>query len=175
MDLRVEKTRSSIINAFIELRGKKPLEKITVKELAELARINKATFYSHYEDIYDLSKQLEDETINSIINHISNLDMLVEDPKRITTELTTAFLSEITLVNILFSDSRNAILSSCLEKKFKEIIFKNHPEYNTTEWNIKLTAIIQGSFYAFAGNYKDMDVNLLIDIIGDINESILKE
>lgn len=48
MDLRIERTRKSIINAFIELRAHKPIEKITVKELAERAYINKATFYSHY-------------------------------------------------------------------------------------------------------------------------------
>ena len=40
MDLRTEKTRRSIINAFLELRAKKPLEKITVKELSEKAEIN---------------------------------------------------------------------------------------------------------------------------------------
>ena len=34
MDLRVEKTRKSIINAFIALRAKKPLEKITIKDLS---------------------------------------------------------------------------------------------------------------------------------------------
>ena len=51
MDLRVEKTERGIKNAFIELRSKKPLEKITIKELCELACINKSTFYSHYRDI----------------------------------------------------------------------------------------------------------------------------
>ena len=55
MDLRIQKTRNSIINAFLELRSRKPIEKITVTELAELAVINKATFYKHYKDIYDLS------------------------------------------------------------------------------------------------------------------------
>ena len=37
MDLRIQRTRKSIINAFIELRATKPLEKITVKELSDLA------------------------------------------------------------------------------------------------------------------------------------------
>ena len=55
MDLRIEKTERGIKNAFIELRSRKPLEKITVKELCESARINKSTFYAHYKDIYDLS------------------------------------------------------------------------------------------------------------------------
>ncbi|EKC69722.1 TetR family HTH transcriptional regulator [human gut metagenome] len=39
----------------------KPLEKITVKELCESARINKSTFYAHYKDIYDLSDAMEEE------------------------------------------------------------------------------------------------------------------
>ena len=54
MDLRRQRTKNSIINAFIQLRASKPLEKITVKELSELAYINKATFYTYYQDIYDL-------------------------------------------------------------------------------------------------------------------------
>lgn len=44
MDLRIEKTERGIKNAFIELRSKKALEKITVKELCESAMINKSTF-----------------------------------------------------------------------------------------------------------------------------------
>ena len=111
MDLRKERTKRNIINAFIELRAKKPLERITVKELSELALINKATFYSHYEDVYDLSKQLEDETINSIIMNVSNLDNMIENTKQTTHELVTAFLSQTQLINILFSDSRNKYLS----------------------------------------------------------------
>ena len=63
MDLRIEKTRNSIVNTFLELRSKKDLEKITVKELCEKAQINKSTFYSHYHDIYDLSEHLEDEVV----------------------------------------------------------------------------------------------------------------
>ena len=52
MDIRIEKTRQSIINAFIELRSHKELERITIKELCEKAQINKSTFYAHYQDIY---------------------------------------------------------------------------------------------------------------------------
>ena len=47
MDIRIEKTRQSIINAFIELRSHKELERITIKELCEKAQINKSTFYAH--------------------------------------------------------------------------------------------------------------------------------
>ncbi len=39
MDLRVQRTQRNIINAFLQLRTKKPIEKITIKELSELAYI----------------------------------------------------------------------------------------------------------------------------------------
>ena len=72
MDLRIEKTERGIKNAFIELRSRKPLEKITVKELCESARINKSTFYAHYKDIYDLSDAMEEEVVQSIANSIQH-------------------------------------------------------------------------------------------------------
>ena len=54
MDLRITRTRNSIFSAFLELRSKKALERITVKELTEKAGISKQTFYLHFKDIYDL-------------------------------------------------------------------------------------------------------------------------
>ena len=60
MDLREKKTLRAIRTAFLQLRGQRPLEKITVKELCELAEISKATFYIHYRDLYDLSDRLTD-------------------------------------------------------------------------------------------------------------------
>ncbi len=70
MDKRIEKTQKAIKEAFIKLRAKKPLEKISVKELCEIAYINKSTFYSHYENIYALSDALEYELVLSIISSI---------------------------------------------------------------------------------------------------------
>lgn len=39
----------------------KPIKDISVKELTDLADINRGTFYLHYRDIYDMLEQLEDE------------------------------------------------------------------------------------------------------------------
>ena len=45
MDIRIEKTKTAIHNTFLELRSKKPLEKITIKELCELTKISTSTAY----------------------------------------------------------------------------------------------------------------------------------
>ena len=68
MDMRVKKTKRSIINAFLELRSKMPLEKIRINELCRIAEINKSTFYAHYQDIYQLSEEVEQEVLQSYLN-----------------------------------------------------------------------------------------------------------
>ena len=81
MDLRVKKTERAIRNAFYELICEKPVQKITVKELAERAEINKTTFYAHYETIYDLLGTLEQEAIDAVLENLDEFRMLFDNPK----------------------------------------------------------------------------------------------
>ena len=64
-DQRVRLTKSMIKSAFLDLLSKKNVRHITVRELCEKAQINRATFYAHYMDIYDLKQQLENELLSS--------------------------------------------------------------------------------------------------------------
>lgn len=174
MDLRTERTKRSIINAFLELREKKPLEKITVKELSELAYINKATFYSHYHDIYDLSDQLENEFLSSILKNIPHPDNLILNPRLVVEELTLALTAEHKLLHTLFSGSRAGILAEKLELILKEQIYSQHPEYKKSlEWDILLSFLIQGGFHAYM-SHTDEDTSEVIRILGGINDCLKK-
>ena len=172
MDLRIERTRKSIHNAFIQLRSKKPLEKISVKELAELAYINKATFYSHYKDIYDLSDKLEDELIASIIKTIPNPENMISDSANMSAFVTTAFTSHKSLLYTIFSDSRTGIFVKKLDAALKELIYTYHPQYkNNLDMYIIFTMIIQGTFYACI-THPDDDIQEVSRIIGKVNECL---
>ena len=81
MDLRVKKTEKAIRGALYQLILEKPVEKISVRELSERAEINKTTFYAHYDTIYDLIDRLEQETIESIIEHLDDCNLLFEKPE----------------------------------------------------------------------------------------------
>ena len=70
-DARVRYTRMRIREAFFRCLREKPVNKITVKELCELAEINRATFYTHYLDPFDLLEKLEEETLQGIESFIS--------------------------------------------------------------------------------------------------------
>lgn len=175
MDLRVQRTRRSIINAFLELRTKKPLEKITVKELSEKALINKATFYQHFSDIYELSETLEDEVIEAIFNSIPHVNDLTENPRQGCQDLFEALSSQNSLVDILFSDSRQPHLIAKLEQKIKAAIYTGHPEYEgSLETEVLLTVLIQGNASAFS-MYKTKEPQKVIEILSRITECLVKE
>ena len=64
-DLRVIKTKKAIRRAFTELMSRKPLEEITVSDVAAEAMINRKTFYAHYASIFDIIAEIEDEIVAS--------------------------------------------------------------------------------------------------------------
>ena len=57
-DRRVNRTKRQIKKALINLLSKKALSRITVSEITELADIGRGTFYTHYQDIYDLYQRI---------------------------------------------------------------------------------------------------------------------
>lgn len=65
-DYRVQLTRRMFRQALTDLLREKPLQKITVKELCQLAGVNRGTFYAHYQDLYDLMEQLEREMMEEL-------------------------------------------------------------------------------------------------------------
>ena len=47
-------TKQVMADAFEQLLERKPFDKITVKDVVEIAHVNRQTFYYHFRDIYDL-------------------------------------------------------------------------------------------------------------------------
>ena len=54
LDPRVKRTRSLIMQAFSELLAVKSFDAISVQDVADKAQINRATFYAHFIDKYEL-------------------------------------------------------------------------------------------------------------------------
>ena len=149
-DLRIQKTRNAIINAFITLRANKPLQKITIKELADLAMINKATFYLHYKDIYDLSNTLENDVLTQILKGMPDPELLFSNPEQGTKDLFQSFISQGQLCNILFSGDRFDILARKIDAGLKEYIYQKYPEKrDNLQANILLSIITYGGFHTY--------------------------
>ena len=68
------RTRSAIREALTEMLAVKPVGKITVQELIDKANICRTTFYAHYEDIYDLLSEVENDILSEIREGLEGLD-----------------------------------------------------------------------------------------------------
>ena len=73
-DARVRYTQRVIKESFLMLLRNKPVNKITVKEVCELAELNRATFYAHYSDCFALKESIEQELLDAFGQSLLYLD-----------------------------------------------------------------------------------------------------
>ncbi len=69
-DRRVRRTKKLLTQALTELMQQKQVKEITVKELTDLADMNRGTFYLYYRDIFDMLESIENSlfrTLNDIL------------------------------------------------------------------------------------------------------------
>ncbi|NFV13192.1 TetR/AcrR family transcriptional regulator [Clostridium sp. FAM 1755] len=78
---RILYTKKVIKESLIELLQHKKIHEVTVTDICKKANINRGTFYTHYKDVYDLLKSIEDELFNQILEYIEETP--VEDYKNI--------------------------------------------------------------------------------------------
>ena len=70
-DRRVRRTKKLLTQALTQLLQEKQINEITVKELTDLADMNRGTFYLYYKDMFDMLEKIEDgmfEALNAIIS-----------------------------------------------------------------------------------------------------------
>jgi len=64
-------TRQNLIDSFWLLYCKKSIEKITVKEICDVAGYNRSTFYVYFKDAYEILAEIEEQTI--IVEDFKNI------------------------------------------------------------------------------------------------------
>lgn len=166
MDLREKKTVRNIQNAFLKLRAKKPLERITVKELVQLAEVGKSTFYLHYKDVYDLSERMQEEVIQKIYDGIKWSEVFLENPSQFMQEVFLNFEKYFGLTDILFSGRQYYVLAHYVDQGAKEYLFRKFPDLREdAEYNIRLSYHIQGGFYAYIENHEKFGHEKAMEIL----------
>lgn len=60
-------TKQAMVAALKTLMAQKPLEKVTIQEIADLCGMKRQNFYYHFEDIYDLLRWMFEEEAVSLL------------------------------------------------------------------------------------------------------------
>ncbi len=69
-DRRIDRTKKALREAILALIVEKPISKISITELCNIANINRATFYAHYDTQEELLRSIETEEVDKFINFI---------------------------------------------------------------------------------------------------------
>ncbi|PWW06183.1 TetR family transcriptional regulator [Paenibacillus cellulosilyticus] len=70
-----EKTKQIFIDVFCELYSQKPIEKISIQEIANKSGYNRSTFYQYFSDIYELLDFVENNLLNYIKEELANKEL----------------------------------------------------------------------------------------------------
>ncbi len=121
MDPRTRKTKRAIRNAFAKLLSEKELSNITVRDVAELAEINRKTFYRYYSGIYQVVDEIENEIVRSYEQIIGEIDFKqdLENPYRIFERLTATINMDLDFYSYLLSMQGNLSLASKISEMLK--------------------------------------------------------
>lgn len=89
-DLRIIKTKEALHEALLATLKEKPLESISISEICRTAKVNRGTFYLHYNQIEDLFEEYFREIMADLVNsynepyrHVAKLITSELDPSTI--------------------------------------------------------------------------------------------
>ena len=121
-DPRPRKTKKAIRNAFAKLISEKDINDITVRDIAELAEINRKTFYRYYSGIYQVVDAIEDEIVKTFEEILGDTDFRYElkNPYRIFERLTSVINTDMEFYGHLLSMRKNVSLATKVTAMLKE-------------------------------------------------------
>ena len=93
-DLRIIKTKKVLFDALISLLEEMPFEEIKISDICDRALINRSTFYSHYQDKYELLSNYIYELKNALTEDLNKNDSS-NNPREYYMQMISIFLNHI--------------------------------------------------------------------------------
>ena len=88
-DIMVSKTKNAIMESLLKLLDRRPLNKITVKDIVDECGINRNTFYYHFEDISSLIEAIIIDEVDRVMTQyrdISSMEECIEMAMRLVSD-----------------------------------------------------------------------------------------
>lgn len=137
IDRRIRKTKQVLLKSLTKLMYEKKISDITVKELTDLADVNRSTFYLYYKDIFDMLEQIETEMLADFsiaFEKLRNEGTNYENLLAFFTYLFEFVQKNAEMSAILLGpDGDYAFI-----EKFKDAIIESKPPFDDTVSKIKI-------------------------------------
>lgn len=126
-DLRIVKTKKALYESLLKLMKDKPFEEIKVSDICEQALINRSTFYSHYQDKYELFSSYIDNLKSSLTKELEK-NSNISNSKEYYIEMVSLFLNHVSekkqVYRAIMQQNRNSIIMDMIYNAFNEDIAK---------------------------------------------------
>ena len=149
-DRRVRKTKKVLKESLSSLLMEKNINNITVKEIVDLADLNRGTFYLHYRDVYDMMTQIENDMFKEIsdISDRFSAAALKDSPRPYLLELFQYFSFNCIFCKLLLGlHGDMAFLSklkNMIEDKCFYTIMETCPKNNRQNYQFFATYAVSG-------------------------------
>ena len=126
VDVRIVKSKESLMSALIGLRGKKKLEELTISEICQEADVNRNTFYSHYSSVRELFEEMNGKYMEALFASAKVFDEPNDSTIKNLVNVLDKMKEKGNLTKIIFSES-NSIkhLNTLLQILFPTSIIDN--------------------------------------------------
>lgn len=162
-----QKTRNIIKKTFAEmLSEKKELAKISVSELVRRADINRGTFYSHYDDIYAVAEDYENELISLFF---SNAELIASTNTDKFIDLMFEYIKRNDEIYRMLCKSNDFVM---IMQKFMRLaankiieIINASPEIVEREFiTLEVNSFIEGFMFEYVKCCRDASENTIDDL-----------
>ena len=157
VDPRIIRTRKLLMDAFIKITQKKEFKDITIKDITEEATVNRATFYSHFQDKYDLiDASITEDIFESIVKQLNHYDRVNEETivkifftlTKFHTKKRTEYSAQCRRSNEFFSLIIEQKIKKELGELFYSLFLKQQPNLDSEALKIGTTVLSWGIYGA---------------------------
>lgn len=169
-----QKTNKAIKEAFAKLmQEKKELNNITVTELVKIVGITRSSFYTHYESIYDVAEELQNETLDILTNNLTNITSLEGFSNYL--DIIFNYLKENEKIyEMLLSSNDPYIFANHLNKHFNSYILELMKNVDYNNLKLKITFYTDGCMNLLIKYFRGELENSLDDL-KDFLEVLFKD
>ena len=127
LDRRVRKTRQQLQHCLAVLLKEKKIQEITVREITEMADLNRGTFYLHYKDVFDLLEKVELELLDELDGTLQKYQAsdLHQKLSLIFTDLFVCVQENAEMVQILLGENGDLNFVNQVKERVREKCLKD--------------------------------------------------
>lgn len=156
------KTKAQIKEAFAKLlKEKRNIKNMTITELVQIAGITRGAFYTHYDNIYDVAREFQDEFLDVIFNEdfkVTSLDSMDEYLDMVINHLK----ENEELYKMILSSDEPLLFMNRLNRMMNKHLNDFFLEKQNKDINLTITFFVNGSIILFIKYFRG-EINTSLD------------